>query len=242
MNAGQSRSTPPSRIWKPCTGRRAMMSSQLRDRLWRLLCGEGGKRHTDGGSGQRLTLRRNGGRCHLWRIETTSSTTVTTRLMILARTGFLERMTTGQCTGGCRHCRSRSVLLDLAVRNRNGDWVLRSGQLSERRRSVFDHRRKRQRCLRVDASSGALTVANSAAFSSSSSYVIDVLVERLGAVIVSDIVQLSVQYTGVIGGGNQAPTNITLSTASVTENQASGTTVGTFSTTDSDAGTRLPTR
>jgi hypothetical protein len=40
----------------------------------------------------------------------------------------------------------------------------------------------------------------------------------------------------VVSKANQAPTNITLSNNSVAENQPSGTTVGTFTTTDPDAG------
>src|SRR5204863_154599 len=39
-----------------------------------------------------------------------------------------------------------------------------------------------------------------------------------------------------VANANDAPTDISLSSSSVAENQASGTTVGTFSTTDPDAG------
>ena len=44
------------------------------------------------------------------------------------------------------------------------------------------------------------------------------------------------QFTITITNVNDAPTDIALSSASVAENQPSGTTVGTFSTTDQDAG------
>ena len=46
------------------------------------------------------------------------------------------------------------------------------------------------------------------------------------------------QYTisGTVPSVNQAPTNISLSASSIAENQAAGTTVGTLSTTDPDAG------
>ena len=50
------------------------------------------------------------------------------------------------------------------------------------------------------------------------------------------------QFTITVTNANEAPTDIALSSSTVAENQPSGTTVGTFSTTDPDSGARSRTR
>ncbi|MBM4074858.1 MAG: cadherin repeat domain-containing protein, partial [Planctomycetes bacterium] len=76
----------------------------------------------------------------------------------------------------------------------------------------------------------SLRTAVSFDFETKSSYSIRIRSTDQGGLFVEDV------FTITVTDVNEAPTNITLSSTSVAENQPSGTTVGTLSTTDPDAG------
>ncbi len=83
-------------------------------------------------------------------------------------------------------------------------------------------------------SSGNLQTAAAFDFESKSSYSIRVRSTDQGGLSTEKV------FTVSVTDANEAPTDIALSASSIAENQASGTTVGSFGTTDPDAGTRLP--
>jgi ELWxxDGT repeat protein len=76
---------------------------------------------------------------------------------------------------------------------------------------------------------GQLRAAASFNFEAKSSYSIRVRATDQGSLSTEKV------FTIAVTNVNETPTNITLSTATIAENQASGTTVGTLSTTDPDA-------
>ncbi|MEI7769108.1 MAG: Ig-like domain-containing protein [Chloroflexales bacterium] len=86
----------------------------------------------------------------------------------------------------------------------------------------------------IDANSGAITVANSAAldFEATPTFGLTVTATDNGVPPTSGSATITISLTNV----NEAPTDIALSNASVAENQPVGTTVGTLSTSDPDAG------
>lgn len=84
----------------------------------------------------------------------------------------------------------------------------------------------------VNTSSGAITFKASPDFETKSSYSITVTATDNGVPPLSNSKAVTITVANV----NETPTNISLDTASVAENQPSGTTVGNLSTTDPDAG------
>ena len=86
----------------------------------------------------------------------------------------------------------------------------------------------------INASTGQLTVASGVAldFESTPSFRLSVRVTDNGTPPLSDSASITVNLTNA----NDAPTDLTLSSTSVAENQASGTTVGRLAAIDPDAG------
>ncbi|MBE3117768.1 MAG: cadherin domain-containing protein, partial [Candidatus Atribacteria bacterium] len=86
----------------------------------------------------------------------------------------------------------------------------------------------------INATTGRVTVANSAAlnFEAMPSFALTVQVTDNGTPALSDTGTVTINLTNV----NESPTDIALSSNSVAENQPVGTTVGSLSTTDPDAG------
>ena len=85
----------------------------------------------------------------------------------------------------------------------------------------------------INSTSGEITVADSAVlnFETTAQFLLTVSATDDGTPPASGSATITVDLTNV----NEAPTDIALSNNSVAENQASGTTVGSFSTTDVDA-------
>jgi hypothetical protein len=86
----------------------------------------------------------------------------------------------------------------------------------------------------INAGTGVITVSNSAAlnFEATPSFALTVRATDNGTPALSDTGTVTINLTNV----NESPTDIVLSSNSVAENQPAGTTVGSFTTTDPDAG------